>query len=252
MKKITLGLFSLLFYWNSQAAIVVRDINDFTFSLNTFVDLDFNNDNVPEFTMQYMNNSVESFFDPNMVNFVTTGTFDSGYGWDVMKFLSFDTTISSSSIFGAQADAYIDPSWANPVDFFPQGDSYIGCKFKLANSWHYGWILVNKNGNTITLKSYAYNDVAGQSIKAGQLDLLSNQGFQIVDNQFFPNPAKEIVTSKIGSSIKLVTLTDLTGKHFPVYFDNSSINLDHLQKGMYLLEVTYEQNIKSFTKIVKE
>lgn len=51
------------------------------------------------------------------------------------------------------------------------GDKYVGIRVKLSdNTTHYGWMLINyaSNGLTVTLKEVAYNNVANESIKAGQ------------------------------------------------------------------------------------
>jgi uncharacterized protein YjdB len=51
---------------------------------------------------------------------------------------------------------------------FATGDSYIGATFKIGANVHYGWILVNWDGNgTFTVKSYAYEDTADAEILAG-------------------------------------------------------------------------------------
>ena len=133
MKKIIL-FFCLTNLSLSYSAIVVKDIPDFTFTSNASLDFDFNSDGTIEFSFQEMGGSIGTFFDSNNVNFIGCGSLASGYGWDVMKSLNTGFLISSSSSFDCQGDAYINPSWANTIDIFPAGDSYIGTKFKIGTN----------------------------------------------------------------------------------------------------------------------
>ena len=82
----------------------------------------------------------------------------------VIRPLTAGTSINSSGVFGALGDAYINPFWADAEQMFPNGDSYIGTTFKIGSSKHYGWILVHVNNDVITIKKYAYNNVANQGI----------------------------------------------------------------------------------------
>lgn len=51
-----------------------------------------------------------------------------------------------------------------------KGDKYIGVKFKIGSSIHFGWIKVNvdKNITKITIKEVAYNKISGETLKAGE------------------------------------------------------------------------------------
>jgi hypothetical protein len=61
--------------------------------------------------------------------------------------------------------------------FANAGDRYLGLKFKINGQIHYGWALLNAKAGArdhspminTTLKGYAYNTVAGESIHAGQI-----------------------------------------------------------------------------------
>ncbi len=159
MKKITL-MYSLLVCFNSFASIVVRDITDYTFSsTNNMLSFDFNSDSTDEFTFNFNQNTGLScvFYTNPDLNFVTTGTFASSHGWDVMKSLPNNTLINNASNFASQGDAYFNPGWAYASEMFPVGDSYVGTKFKIGTNIYYGWILVNSTGGQtgiITVKSY--------------------------------------------------------------------------------------------------
>jgi hypothetical protein len=58
--------------------------------------------------------------------------------------------------------------------WFNAANRYLGLKFKIDSQIHYGWArlsvqFVNRSDVTITLTGYAYETVAGKSIKAGQI-----------------------------------------------------------------------------------
>jgi hypothetical protein len=58
--------------------------------------------------------------------------------------------------------------------WFNVANRYLGLKFKIDNQFHYGWArlsvqFVNRSDVTITLTGYAYETLAGKSIKAGQM-----------------------------------------------------------------------------------
>ena len=131
MKKITILLLLVATFSLTNAAIVVRDITDFTFTSDATLDFDFNNDGTAEFTFSESGGTVGAMFDSESINFITYGTIDSGEGWDVIKSLTTGTNINSTGVFGAEGDAYINPFWASAGQMFPSGDSYIGTFFKI-------------------------------------------------------------------------------------------------------------------------
>ncbi|MCH4829457.1 T9SS type A sorting domain-containing protein [Flavobacterium columnare] len=250
MKKITSGIFCFFMYVQSQANIIVRDIADFTFTPDVSLDIDFNNDAIPEFSFQEMGGSVGSLFNPADVNFIVTGTLATGHGWDIIKSLALGSTISNSSSFDAQGDAYINPNWANPNEKFPIGDSYIGCFFKISGVKYYGWLLVNSTANgVITLKSYAYNNVPGQSINVGET--LGTENFKSISVSHYPNPAQTNVFVDTTEKIKKVISYDINGRTLELPYSFSSIDISKLEEGHYFLDVFFENDKRSIMKIIK-
>ncbi len=55
-------------------------------------------------------------------------------------------------------------------NFIGVTDAYIGLKFEINGAFHYGWILVDVSqyADKLTVKSYAYNNIAGEEINAGE------------------------------------------------------------------------------------
>jgi len=66
----------------------------------------------------------------------------------------------------------------------------------------------------------------------------SNQ--QLADNkqlELYPNPVKDILNITTNADVKSFTIRDLTGKTLLVYYAQPTINMAHLSKGVYLLQV---------------
>lgn len=252
MKKITF----LLFCFTSlsiHSAIVVKDIADYTFTAGGTLNFDFNSDGNDEFVFEESAGTVGCFFNNANVNFLGTGTFASGHGWDIMKALPFNTVISNTSVFDAMGDAYINAMWANPDEIFPIGDSYIGVKFKLGVNTHYGWILINSTGGangTIKVKSYAYENVSNQAINAGQA--LNNLSFNSFNATVFPIPSSEFVQIVSDKNIIDAIAFDVSGKKTHLNLINNSVNISGLVQGVYILQLITDTNDSYIQKIVKK
>ncbi|WP_294733754.1 T9SS type A sorting domain-containing protein [uncultured Flavobacterium sp.] len=257
-RKITL-LAALMAFSVSNAGIIVRDIDDVTFTEGSSLDLDFNDDGTPEFSFEFQDfdNSIVSYFNPDDVNFVGTGTFDGGHGWDVAQFLTLDTTIDASSNFSAMGDIYVNGDIANADEMFPAGDSYVGVTFKIDGNKHYGWVLVHSTGGdaaTLTIKSYAYNDVADEAILAGQEDTAAIDSFISTPSlSVYPNPVKSSFSIKSDSQeIISVEIFDVQGKSvFQVTNPSEVISVDFLKAGFYVSKINSANGV-SVTKFIKQ
>lgn len=253
MKKITL-LLSLITFSLSNATIIVRDIPDFTFTANSTLNFDFNSDGTAEFTFEESGGVVGTFYNSDDINFIGHGSIGSGYGWDVMKFLTTGTLISSTSLFEGLGDAYINPFWANTSDIFPAGDSYIGTKFKIGTSTYYGWILINSTGGssgTIKIKSYAYNNVANGSITAGQtLETIDfNTNFIL---KIYPNPTTDFVFIETESKINSISVYNTKGEMLKVNITNNKLDFSLLSSGIYFLNFVSDDNKRTSIKLIKQ
>lgn len=253
MKKITLLLCVLSFSF-SNATIIVRNITDFTFTEDASLDFDFNSDGIAEFSFEEGGGIVGAFFNSDDVNFMGYGSIDSGYGWDVMKFLNNGALIGSTSSFFAEGDAYINPFWANSSDVFPAGDSYVGTKFKIGANTYYGWILINSTGGaegTITVKSYAYNDVANASITAGQT--LGVSDFQSdLEVTVFPNPTTDYLSIKTEKTIATAVVNTSNGASFTIKIVNNIVDLTTYSSGMYFLNIISDDQQQTTVTIIKK
>jgi hypothetical protein len=59
--------------------------------------------------------------------------------------------------------------------WFESGARYLGVVFRIEGKTHYGWMrLVNSSQRGATLIGYAYEDIPGKSIRAGQMKDLND------------------------------------------------------------------------------
>lgn len=250
MKKIT-SLILLIFAFSiTNGAIIVRDITDFTITENNSLNFDFNNDGTTEFTFELTGGTVGAMFNSDDVNFVTFGTI-STEGWDVIRPLTMGTTIGSSSNFGALGDAYINPFWAAANQMFTNGDSYIGTTFKIGTNKYYGWILVNFNNDVITVKKYAYNNVANQNLTAGQATGVEDAEMNSIS--FFPNPTQDVIHIENGESIKSISIFTINGQLLKVETAIQTIlSLQDYPVGIYILNIVKTDGQQYTEKIIKQ
>jgi hypothetical protein len=122
-------------------------------------------------------------------------------------------------------------------------DKYLGLEFIFNSNTYYGWarITMASTSNTYTLKDYAYEDNAGQSILAGQtvtgLKAPVAGDLQVTT---FPSPSKGQVTFQLGAANEqmLLSIFDVAGKpvkEILVPENTAFITLDltTLSKGIY-------------------
>ena len=112
--------------------------------------------------------------------------------------------------------------------------------------------MINSTSGVIKVKSYAYNDVANQSINAGQGNLGTNE--VALDSKFviYPNPTKDIFSIIGNGAINAIEIYDSVGKLvFSRQNPNNEINIDFLSKGFYISLLKSDNNT-SVVKLIKE
>jgi hypothetical protein len=48
------------------------------------------------------------------------------------------------------------------------GNQFVGFEFQISGTTHYGWANVTLSSQTLVVNDWAYDNIAGQSIQAGQ------------------------------------------------------------------------------------
>ncbi len=165
----------------SQATIVYTDLNpDFTSKLDPVIQtesnllpIDFDGDGTEEYNFSWSDltsssNGWEVFINPNGGNEqILNGSITSPSGSRYLNSIISGSSIHASANWGSS----IPPPLIgdnNLPNFQGSGDQYIGVRFTLGSTIHYGWILVSFDINKVlTIKGYAYEDDGNTSISAG-------------------------------------------------------------------------------------
>jgi len=123
---------------------------------------------------------------------------------------------------------------------------------KLVNDNTGGVIIVWDDNRNTNLDIYAQHLQADGTV-GGNVTGIASAAFNSTVS-VYPNPAQDILTiqNQPGVSFEKVVITDLTGKKVIEQTNNlTRIDVSHLPKGMYLLQITSEGK-KSISKFIKQ
>lgn len=147
----------------SKAEIIYTDIVDTTLPEDgSPLPINFDGTGLAEFEFEADLDGAPSVFFLEDHYFMTV----SGDEWDVIKGLSFGTTIDAGGSWEALGDGYIDPFWGT-TPFPDDEDAYLGAKFKIGANVHYGWVRVLWADEVLTVKDFAYETIPNMAINAG-------------------------------------------------------------------------------------
>lgn len=254
-------LVSAFQFFNAQ--IVYKDvIPDFTTTISSFGSatdvyaIDFNNDNIAEYNFRWDGFAGDWFmhmtYGTNNV-MALKGTATNPFGGRFLLPLQANAVIDNNLTWGvSDPEPFIGESTTD-TNFQGLGDRYIGVRFKIGANTYYGWVLVSfSNTNTLTIKSFAYNSTANQSILAGQTTLLETREAEVKKETFiFPNPAASEVTVSEKSSYAI--FYDVSGKKIMEanVVDNKVINIRDLEDGVYIVNIKTKDGRTTSTKLMK-
>lgn len=113
------------------------------------------------------------------------------------------------------------------------------------------------SGTTNILRNFDYSNNVRIAVGDGgaimRLVDLSTSNQQLADNkqlELYPNPVKDILNISTNADVKSFTIRDLTGKTVLVNDAQPTINMAHLSKGIYLLQVQTAEGVVE-RKIIK-
>ena len=123
--------------------------------------VDFNNDGTLEFKLGVGGNGYVAY------NWTEGGNniVNKADQWDYIEPLAANVTVGASSRFEGQGDAMFEDMNALPATF------YIGCRFKLDDGVHYGWVKASRqDGREVSVQwdKCAYNSKPGEAIPTGK------------------------------------------------------------------------------------
>lgn len=165
----------------AQAGIVYTDLDPDQIASNSDVFVDLNDDGVWDFRINQNGTSFSSFAF-KFAGLYGNSSYGSGYGFVPTTFSSlFAEALSAGASIGPASpittNTFATMGWysyftgysTSSGNWAGQQDKYLGVSFELPDGTHYGWIRasVDADYGTVTIKDFAYEDVAGVGIAAG-------------------------------------------------------------------------------------
>ncbi len=258
MKRNLLSILALGLGFTSMAQYNITDITDITLTTSTtreVLAIDIDGDGTNDFTAFALDTTVSTAsakaigLDILGTNKVVgaVSTFGTGEilnadalnaGVSIDNSLSFVNGSSSSNLFFGGSGLYIYSGFLNDGNFNAVTDKFIGVEFMISGATHYGWIQVSTTADagSLTIKAYGYNQTAGTAITAGA-------GVSVNENElanvkaFYAN--NQLNINGIEGNFN-VSVIDLLGKSISNenVNGNTSINLNTINNGIYLVKIT--------------
>ncbi len=182
-KKLSITLFSLSLCFflslNSKAAINYVIVNDSVVCPDTiegtnYYELDLNGDDIVDFkigarfelTFEFSAKTFDCHYTSvvslNENRFCAGPLFDGDTISSSLNFVENDVLYGYAVEHGGYLGYW--PSTIPSVDDF----AFIGLEFDFNNETYFGWIKLKTDGQSVTIESFAWNQVANQPIFAGQ------------------------------------------------------------------------------------
>ena len=156
---------------------------------------------------------------------------------------------TSGSYLGMMLDIsipMISYSLTYPGGNFLGSDGFVGLKFDISGSTHYGWARVemSSTGNTLTIKEYAYESTAGTGILAGANGVGINEVSSLIEIRNVNNEILILTTETLNNAE--ATITSISGKQISKQSINNQvekINLNEVSSGIYFVNVRTDAGI---------
>jgi hypothetical protein len=229
-----------------NAQYIYHDVNPNVYLINTQYNIDLNQDGINDFRL-----STSTTWAPTYNGFHSIYTYDTNQvvcDANGPRVLNTNDTISANSQWGTNGQLllemnmqYVSGNW-NSV-----GIRYVGLRFAINNSWHYGWIRIEVNNNII-LYDWGYNATPDSSIIAGNG----------IDVGIAPNYLGFSSVYAYGKQVKVNTEQQSTPTVFRLFNSTGQlvnqqeleaaetfINCEKLPAGIYFAEVSCDGKVFS-------
>lgn len=236
---------------SAQAQIIYTDVNpDFVHGGNEIqAGLDLNNDATPDFVIASIDTTISgTLIETTLVAPLVTGNAVGGTnpgGYNYALALNSGIAINSSTNWIADTCtmAY-RVNGASPYNEQWNGvtDKYLGLRFLIGTATHYGWARMDCNGDTWTLKDYAYNSAANGAINAGQMPVASVETMDLESLVHFINQPNNSILVRINApltngEIKVVSMSGQIVSSMNITSDVETIDMSGLSAGIYMINV---------------
>lgn len=124
-------------------------------------------------------------------------------------------------------------------------EGYIGVRFDISGSTHYGWVRVEmaSNGTSMTIKDYAYDATPNTAIAAGDMGTVGINEVNFENAIQFISNQNNQVTVKMNTTITngMINVISIDGKNVASINVNSQtelVDLSNLSSGIYMVNLT--------------
>ncbi len=245
----------------ASAQIVYTDIVDYSMDDTpdaggfSAVGLDLNNDMTNDFIIACRDTTISgsrirftlvapaSSASPNRINGETPSAYDYALALDNGDMI--DNTVNW--IAATNTMAYnVDSS--NPYNENWNGvtDKYLGLEFQSGGNTYYGWcrLDVEAIGDVLTIKDYAYQSTASTGIAAGDMGAADVNEYTLDNLVHFINQTNNTVLVKVngdleGGIVNVISMTGQTVSTGSVVNGTYTVEMNGLQAGIYMINVTF-------------
>jgi hypothetical protein len=133
-------------------------------------------------------------------------------------------------------------STASVGQFPGNGDKFLGVKFTVGTSTHYGWLRLDMstNADSITIKDFAYQATPNTAILAGDTGTAVGLSKQELNNKldYFAANGKIKINSELTSN-SVLSIYDLSGKLFQseMIGNQNEVGIQGNLEGIYIVEI---------------
>ncbi len=259
---------------DASSQIIYTDIRDTTLINNgDFFDIDLNNDGINDIEISLNKFSSFGSYSSYYYQFKTysveadglnsanvNAVFNSNYTIYEAAALSRSSSINSSLntwnnyayVGGSFSSVYSGPSYSSSSSavfgqFAGNGDKYLGVRFNIGTSVHYGWVRLDMATNfDITIKDFAFDTTANAPILAGDTGISVglteiNEGqlemYSQNNSLVFPNGLVET------SEIRIYDLKGQLIERSRALPSQGQIQLRKQYQGIYIVEVNQGKSV---------
>lgn len=159
------------------------------------------------------------------------------------------TFYQSQGIVGAVQNTYLGAPINNTYGPNSNGnflgtEGYIGVRFDISGSTHYGWVRVEmaSDGTSMTIKDYAYDATPNTAINAGDVGTSVDE-LSFENNVQFINNQNNQITVKMNTTVTngVINVVAMDGKNVStvnVVSQTEVVDLSNLSSGIYMVNVT--------------
>lgn len=243
--------------FNSNASFYGIDLDD-----NGTEDFNFRWDYAPANAWQQGVPATDSYYFHMTASgsneFILKGTGTNTFGGRYLQALSAGTEIGPNVPGGTPwGTSFPEPFIGDTEDtnFEGLGDQYIGVRFDISGSTHYGWVLVSFDSNlTLTVKGFAYEDTAGTPITAGDTGSTANLTELEANVSVWPNPAtSELNLTADNGTVSNIAIYNLSGALVleQAMATSNAVSVADLENGLYTIVLKTAEGNSITKKIVK-